>query len=75
MSIFEELINTPLDIRARTVSNNRQTPIKADNKLFLCTICRNVWEYERNSNGTKKLLRYDHLPRYGKSKKVCEVCE
>ena len=74
MSIFEELINTPLDIRARTVSNNRQTPIKADNKLFLCPTCRNVWEYKRNSNGSRKLLRYNHLPRYGKSKKVCEVC-
>ena len=75
MSIFEELINASLDMRLRYANTDRQTPIKADNKLFLCPKCRNVWEYERNSNGTKKLLRYDHLPRYGKSKKVCEVCE
>ena len=40
MSIFEELINTPLDTRLRNTNTDRQTPIKADNKLFLCPICR-----------------------------------
>lgn len=72
MSVFDYYFDKTQNV---TTNKGKKSPIKADNKLFLCPICRNVWEYKRNSNGSRKLLRYNHLPRYGKTKIVCESCK
>lgn len=72
MNLFRDQVM----IAERTVKNKgHKAPIKTDNKLFLCPKCRRTWEWERNSNGIKKLLRYDHIPRYGKKKQICRDCE
>jgi len=52
-----------------------QTPIKVDNKLFACPKCRKVWELERKTNGTRRLVTYTHIPRYGKKREVCMGCK
>jgi len=57
-----------------TGTGRKQTPIKTDNRLFLCPECRMVWEFQRKWDNGKKILRYDHLPRYGKKKKICKIC-
>jgi hypothetical protein len=58
-----------------TGTGRKQTPIKTDNRLFLCPECRMVWEFQRKWDNGKKILRYDHIPRYGKKKKICRDCE
>ncbi len=70
MSLFRDQVM----ISERVHRKKIQSPIKADNKLFLCPKCRKIWELERKSNGKQKLLRYDHIPRYGKKQKICEFC-
>ena len=73
MSLFRDQII--ISDRICIGKKKMQSPIKTDSKLFLCPKCRKTWEWERNSNGIKKLLKYDHIPRYGKKKQVCRDCE
>ena len=71
MSLFRDQVK----ISERTVKNKgHKAPIKTDNNLFLCPKCRKTWELERKSNNKQKLIRYDHIPRYGKKQKICEFC-
>ena len=72
MSLFRDQVK----ISERTVKNKRhKAPIKTDNKLFLCPKCRMVWEFQRKWDNGKKVLKYDHIPRYGKKKQICRDCE
>ena len=70
MSLFRDQVA----ISERVHKKRIQSPIKTDNRLFLCPNCRCVWEIERKTNGTKRQLTYDHIPRYGKKKVICQRC-
>ena len=71
MSLFRDQVMISERV---TGTGKKQSPIKTDNKLFLCPSCRCVWEIERKTNGTKRQLTYDHIPRYGKKKVICQRC-
>ena len=56
--------------------DTQQLPKKkgqANNKvyaLYLCELCNHIWEI--STAGT--IIRYRHLPKYGKEKKECRIC-
>ena len=73
MNLFKDQVM--ISDRICSGKKKMQTPIKTDNKLFVCPKCRQVWELERKSNGKKRLLTYDHIPRYGKKREICMGCK
>ena len=47
-------------------------------KLFVCPLCRRVWELAKTGINTHKKGKpeyYSILPRYGKPKKICPECK
>ena len=47
---------------------------QANNKvyaLYLCESCNYIWEISTSGS----IIRYKHIPRYGKEKKTCLFCK
>ena len=72
MNLFKDQVM--ISDRICSGKKKMQTPIKTDNKLSTCPKCRKVWEYDRKASGKNRIIRYDHIPRYGKKEKICEFC-
>ena len=51
--------------------SNRNHYAKETKRLRLCPDCEHVWEIAH----TGRCRRYNHLPTYGLSKKVCTFCK
>ena len=39
--------------------------------LYLCELCDHIWEIST----TGSIIRYNHLPKWGKEKKICKLCK
>jgi len=39
--------------------------------LYLCELCNHIWEIST----TGSIIRYNHLPKWGKEKKICKLCK
>jgi len=58
------LNTSPIPKKERSQVNNRVFA------LYLCDKCEHIWEIST----TGSILRYKHLPKYGKIKKTCRFC-
>tara|TARA_R110000823_G_scaffold300730_1_gene421566 strand:- start:1325 stop:1543 length:219 start_codon:yes stop_codon:yes gene_type:complete len=72
MNLFKDQVQVD---HTRLGKGSNTPPRKTDSKLFLCPKCRDTWEWQRQPNGTKRLLKYKHIPRYGKKEIICELCK
>ena len=48
--------------------------------LYYCTKCKKVWEYRKRYGMYAKIsppivLKYGHIPSYGKERIICPECE
>jgi hypothetical protein len=72
MNLFKDQVV----ISERIAGKKKHNPLKkSDTKLFVCPKCRQVWEIVRKTNGTRRLVTYTHIPRYGKKREICRGCK
>lgn len=70
------LATSPSRVPLASHNNRARTndSANADNKVFVCDICKNAWRWNIFSNKNKTPEYCNNIPKYGKKHIDCPIC-
>ena len=78
--MIDEIIKKTDRLRTREAIRSRRrhrSRYNSDELLYYCESCKSVWEYKKiySDNNRNPIMKYSHIPTYGKVRKQCKYCK